>query len=142
MRKKNQPKTKFKLTTESITWHDYWNMHILAKTFSSTKPSYWPHWKLLTNNAVAVRERLVRSLTLSNTLKHISPNACIAKNIFSNQSVVPTILFMGHQLCWSFFWQLINVQSILHLKWFKPLFITLALMDGHYYLNLTVIFCF
>ena len=42
-----------------------------------------------------VRERLPSAPTLSNTLKHLIPNACIAQNIFSNQAELLTINAMA-----------------------------------------------
>ena len=45
-----------------------------------------------------VRERLSSTPTLSHTLKHFSPNACIAKNIFLNRaSSLITLKAVQHQ---------------------------------------------
>ena len=54
----------------------------IGRSVSKNKPPPWSLWELLTINAIYVRERLPSPLILSNTLNHLSPNACIATNIF------------------------------------------------------------
>ena len=53
-------------------------VHVLPQIFSKIKPPPWSLRKLLTINAIYVWERLPSPLILSNTLNHVSPNACIA----------------------------------------------------------------
>ena len=65
MRNKIQQETKFEYTDEVITWHNYLNMHVLAKTFPSTKPAQWSLWK---------------------GMEAAEINAFFAKNIFSNRA--------------------------------------------------------
>ena len=55
-------------------------MHVLPKIFSQTDPAPLSLRKLFIINAMDVRERLQSAPTLSNTLKHLIPNAWIAKN--------------------------------------------------------------
>ena len=54
----------------------------IGRSVSKNKPPPWSLWELLTINAIYVRERLPSPLILSYTLNHLSPNACIATNIF------------------------------------------------------------
>ena len=54
----------------------------IGRSVSKNKPPPISLWELLTINAIYVRERLPCPLILSYTLHHLSPNACIATNIF------------------------------------------------------------